>query len=48
MNVWGSGFVPIIIYGSGIADSMEFAILTESGSPILTESGSILVTENAP
>lgn len=46
--MWGSGFIPIIIYANfvphgGIPSS---AILTESGIEILTESGQDILTES--
>lgn len=48
MNWIGSGFVPIIIYGtifSGVEEN--FSILTENGSNLTTEGGDDLLIENA-
>lgn len=48
MNWVGSGFVTIILYGTGIADAMEQnALLTENNLDILTENSMELLTEAA-
>jgi hypothetical protein len=46
MNWFGSGFIPILIYASGIATEEEQnAILTENNLDILTESSDSILTE---
>ena len=46
MNFWGSGFIPIIIYGSYFqGEEEEFALLTENNFNILTESGNDILVE---
>lgn len=46
MNVLGSGFIPILIYGSIAESTMEDdAIKTENDLDLLTESGSDILRE---
>ncbi len=48
MNIWGSGFIPIIIYSFGGAVIREDkAILTENNLELLTEAGNELLIEAA-
>ena len=48
MNWWGSGFVPILIYGSfSQSDLEDFTIITETTNlDLLTENGMNLLTES--
>ena len=46
MHWHGSGFIPIILYASGIgAEQEQNAILTENSLDILTENSLSLLTE---
>lgn len=47
MNIWGTGFIPILIYSTmnGEIVVQDHAILTESSMDILTESSLELMTE---
>ena len=48
MNVWGSGFIPIILYGTGGASVLnDNQLLTENNLDILTETGNTILIESA-
>jgi hypothetical protein len=46
MNWYGSGFIPIILYGSGLATAQDQnEILTENSLDILTQISQSILTE---
>ena len=45
MNVYGSGFIPIINYALGEIASEQGVLLTEASNDILTESSNTLLVE---
>ncbi len=48
MQWWGSGFIPIILYGTGGASVLnDNQILTENSIDVLTETGQTILIESA-
>lgn len=48
MNIWGGGFIPIILYATGGASVLnDNQLLTENNIDILTETGNTILIESA-